>query len=91
MWRIKHIPTGMYYTPVRETTVDGWRVKTNLNKNGKVYHAKPSVKASCSHGFNNHLVVKRKPYAALDGHTAHYCNSTYQEYVPADWRIEEIK
>jgi hypothetical protein len=91
MWRIKHIPTGMYYTPVRETTVGGSRVKTNLNKNGKVYFGKPSLKESCSHGFNNHLNPRKRVVALAAGQTWEVWDSTFDKYVPADWRIEEIR
>lgn len=49
VYRIRHIPTRLYYRPV----VSGHGTKkSNLHKDGKVYHNKPTLK-HISHGFND--------------------------------------
>jgi len=54
--RIKHVPTGLYYTTVKVRLVkfDGKssKVKTNLSENGKVYTHKPNLKHIT--GIRNH-------------------------------------
>ena len=47
LYRIKHIPTGLFYAPV---TGRFTKYKTNLKKTGKVYHKKPTLK-HISHGY----------------------------------------
>jgi hypothetical protein len=47
-YRIKHLPTGLYYRPSRELYVKGNNpigkyVKYNLSKVGKVYNKKPTL------------------------------------------------
>ena len=47
-YKIRHIPTGMYYQPVKGRSYE----KTNLNKkNGKIYNSKPSLE-HIRHGYN---------------------------------------
>lgn len=36
-WRIRHIPTGLYFKP------SVYRSKTNLSERGKVYTRKPGI------------------------------------------------
>ena len=38
LWRLKHIPTGLYFKPSKH------RSKSNLSKKGKVYTSKPTIK-----------------------------------------------
>ena len=38
LWRLKHIPTGLYFKPSKH------RNKSNLSKKGKVYTSKPTIK-----------------------------------------------
>lgn len=59
IYRIKHVPSGMYYTPSREVLIsrDGVShyVKSNLSKKGKVYiHRKPQL-PTC---YYDHLLAK---------------------------------
>jgi hypothetical protein len=48
VYRIKHVPTGLYFIPSRKVKVtqgvDWTYVKSNLSKSGKVYAKKPSLK-----------------------------------------------
>lgn len=45
VYRIKHIPTGLYFCPARKIKNEaGWYAKSNLSKKGKIYHNKPSLK-----------------------------------------------
>jgi len=39
-WRLKHIPTGLYFKPSKH------RSKSNLSKKGKVYTTRPTIKWS---------------------------------------------
>jgi len=38
LWRLKHIPTGLYFKPSKH------RSKSNLHKKGKIYSMKPTCK-----------------------------------------------
>jgi len=38
MWRLKHLPTGMYFKPSKHMN------KCNLSEKGKVYTSKPTIK-----------------------------------------------
>lgn len=91
VYRIKHIPTGLYYTPVKTTTINGWHVKTNLNKNGELYIKKPSAPGCCSHGFNNHLKVKNMKQTEEQKHHGYDCFASYETFVPSDWKVEEVR
>ncbi len=44
-YRIKHLPTGLYYRPSSEVKNQfGCYVKTNLSKTGKIYPRRPTLK-----------------------------------------------
>ena len=64
VYRIKHVPTGLYYTTVKVRSVkfDGKsvHVKTNLSENGKVYTHKPNLKHVS--GIRNHRRLHKIPY-----------------------------
>lgn len=48
VYRIKHLPTGLYYCPSREIRLKSvkysYYVKSNLSKKGKFYPKKPTLK-----------------------------------------------
>jgi hypothetical protein len=80
VYRIKHIPTGMYYCPSREiqvATADGRRryVKSNLSRNGKLYNKKPSL-LFVGKAFYNHMASKGETIT--------------EQFVEDQWRIEEV-
>ena len=61
VYRIKHLPTGLYYCPSRQVSVkpptggySRW-VKSNLSTKGKLYPRKPSLKNI--DGIYNHTEI----------------------------------
>lgn len=64
-YRLKHLPTGLYYTPSRDVVVrslDGtqrWWVKSNLSKTGKLYLTEAKALAPKSWGgkFYDHTIL----------------------------------
>jgi len=59
VYRIRHIPSGLYYCPARHVKVPnqeyGW-IKSNLSKTGKLYPRKPSLK-HIGRLYYNHLLA----------------------------------
>lgn len=100
MYRLKHIPTGLYYQPCRQ-------FGSHLSTRGKVYQTK-------SHGLSEKFSeLKRRPESANshifsvrceEGSTVHmktkdildwkkpfhYSSSLYASTRVADWVLEEI-
>jgi len=93
VYRIQHLPTGMYFCPSREIRVklpdlpsyyggDGLYVKSNLSKTGKTYLKRPSIKQIGKY-YYTHLVQSFKeidpsgPYQMLP-------------VVAEEWVIEEV-
>lgn len=62
MYRIKHIPTGLYFCQLRGITIDvGFlrvRVKTNLSEEGKTYSSKPTL-AKLGETYCSHVLVSK--------------------------------
>jgi hypothetical protein len=95
-YRLKHIPTGLYYRPSAEIqiAVGGKRqyVKSNHSKNGKIYATKPSLRW-IEDGFYNHVQLLNDKMIELlaDGKvTLDYCHrNSFYPYVESDWIIEE--
>ena len=81
VYRIKHIPTGMFFVPSRHIT-STWkkyckggsfcRVKSNLSKPGKLYTRRPTIK---------HL----PEHIATHMHEGYDCFGLR----PMDWIVEE--
>lgn len=40
-FKLKHKKSGLFYCPVRQISVNGLYVKSNLSKVGKIYHKSP--------------------------------------------------
>lgn len=90
-YRIKHLPSGLYFRPSIKVTVTGKTgkrdyVKTNLSKKGKVYATKPSLRwinnSIYSHLFTYEYIQERRRTRYIDGIV-----------IPApdsDWLIEEV-
>jgi hypothetical protein len=79
VYRIKHLPTGMFYCPSREiqvATADGRKryVKSNLSRNGKLYSKTPSL-LFIGKRFYNHMASKGE--------------TVTQPFEESQWRIEE--
>ena len=88
-YRIKHIPSGLYFKPSYQKTINqnGHRcwVKSNLSKLGKVYNKMPTLKY-IGEGIYNHtsLIDKSSTYGK------NY-DSRYEKFITNEWSIEEIK
>lgn len=75
-YKLKHIATGLYYTPVRWKKIGNTYVKTNLSETGKTYiNKRPPIPSD----INNHKVF------SLDD-----IRKNYQRCKKEDWLIEEI-
>lgn len=92
IYRIKHLPTGMYFCPSREVKVKlsddfgyyetaGRRIKSNLSKTGKAYVRKPTLRQIGSH-YYTHLITSAKQ---LRGN---YC---VLPVIECEWLIEEVQ
>jgi len=84
-YRLKHIPSGLYFCPSRtiQMMINGKKYypKSNLGKKGKVYTNKPSLQW-VEHGFYNHLNFTPEEW--------YHSGSKLSSYVNTDWRIEEV-
>jgi len=91
VYRIKHIPTGLYFRPSRKIYVKhecyewSWPTRSNLSKVGKVYAQKPSPGRYMKDGFWNHTNLRIVEGAWNRKHP----EATKESYNPSDWAIEE--
>lgn len=96
VYRIKHIPTGMYFCPSRTIKVRlpddstiyqkiGRRIKSNLSKDGKTYTRRPSLKQIGSNYYTHDGISSVKD---LD----HGIVGEYRmlPVIENEWTIEEI-
>jgi hypothetical protein len=94
MYRLKHIPTGLFYKPVGGT-------QSNLSKLGKVYSREANAKASYGHAKSIRVYVKEgsklhrdicdklkfeKAYNYNNWNKNMFCDTPI-----SDWIIEELK
>lgn len=95
IYRIKHLPTGMYFCPSREVKVRldddigyhasaGRYVKSNLSKTGKAYVRKPTLRQIGSY-YYTHLITSIKQ---LKNGLVKSCSLPV---IESEWSIEEIK
>lgn len=95
VYRMKHLPTGLYYIPSRKvkvTSVSDWSfVKSNLSKRGKVYAKKPSLKF-LGDRYYSHINLTWVP-------ENNYPENIYRgnraldrlfPVVPSEWAIEKV-
>jgi hypothetical protein len=90
VYRILHVPTGMYFCPSREVRVklsdgsiyqqNGCYVKSNLSKTGKAYIKKPSLKYVGSN-YYTHLITSARQ---LNGRGVTACMLPVLE---SEWQI----
>lgn len=94
VYRIKHLPSGMYFCPSRNVKVrlgdeypyyaeHGRRIKSNLSKDGKIYARKPNIKQIGTH-YYTHLITSTKQL--MQG----ACNYCMLPVLEQEWIIEEI-
>jgi len=85
-YRVKHVPTGLYYCPsrnVRVTNNEGRRVgvRSNLSKKGKVYDKDPRSHISSIQDHTNLKTTSKWPGV----------DSTYSPVKDGDLVLEQIK
>lgn len=86
-YRMKHVPSGLYYCPSRDARVNfinhegSAYVKTNLSKRGKVYLSRPSFKW-IGGTFYTHLGQFRYTWSR---------DTIRVPFVVADWIIEPVE
>jgi len=93
LYRILHVPTGMYFCPSREVRVKlpdgnvyqqaGCYVKSNLSKTGKAYIKKPSLKY-VGRNYYTHLITSVRQ---LNGYSGTSCVLPVLE---SEWQIEQV-
>lgn len=77
-YKIRHMPTGLFYQPVKGR-FDA--EKTNLSKNGKVYHKKPTLKH-----ISHHIC-----HSVKDESVEYWKRRSYQiKFVKSEWEIIEF-
>ena len=87
VYRLKHIPTGLYFRPSTSKAVkneDGRTsyVKTNLSENGKLYSRKPSFRYLSEWIWTHTEVVQSGYFNRLE--------ATRLEIVESEWLIEVV-
>ncbi len=92
VYRIKHIPTGLYYRPARQIQLPlpdrkwGFPSKSNLSKDGKIYTKRPPIEKWLKNGIWNHKNVRLIEH--WPGKSMRPA-STKEPFDPNDWEIEE--
>lgn len=91
LYRLKHVPTGMYFCPSREIKVkipdgndyqkSGVYVKSNLSVKGKIYQSRPTLMwvKPC---YYTHLITSVQQLNSHGG-----CMIPYAE---GHWIVEEV-
>lgn len=87
-WKIKHLPTGLFFCPSRRISIrfrDGSEmyVKSNLSKTGKTYIKQPTLK-HLSAGIYNHLKEGDWNYLTFRH------QYIFEEFKEEDWEIVSV-
>ena len=94
VWRIRHIPSGLYYCPSRSIKVrlegdssvfpTGRYIKSNLSATGKTYLKKPNLRflGDC---YYTHLISSVNE---LNQGVGNYC---LRPVIEAEWSIELVE
>lgn len=82
MYRIKHIPTGLYYQPKKGRWNNN---KTHFHVGGKVYHRKPKIQ-----DIGHYLVISDRLNKLYNIGTKSSYDTNIVHFKPSDWIIEEI-
>ena len=93
VYRMRHVPTGLYFCPSREVKVrlsdgsiyqqNGVYIKSNLSKTGKTYIKRPSLKNVGTH-YYTHLIISARQLSNGLG------NYAMLPVLQDEWMIEEI-
>jgi hypothetical protein len=93
VYRLKHLPTGLYFCPSRELKVkildhpdvqyrNGIYIKSNLSTTGKSYIKKPSFK-NIGSNFYTHIITS---YTQLNGR-----KYLLLPFIDHEWIIDEVE
>ena len=89
IYRLKHLPTGLYFCPSREIQVKllgddrhHRYVKSNLSKTGKTYLKKPTL-AYIGGGYYTHLINHANELTRN--------GNVVRPFVSEEWIIEEVE
>lgn len=81
IYKIRHVRTGLYYTPNRNIKLFGCYFKTNLNKDGKCYlDRKPALPTEI---YNHKLITANNCERYMSCELRHY-----EQTKESDWVIE---
>lgn len=89
VYRIKHIPSGLYFTPSRHIKVKTARgyAKSNLSKRGKIYTRKPTLKY-LGDSYYNHTTI---PHPTIGPYGSYYTDECFLVSTNlTEWVIEEV-
>ena len=98
-YRLKHLPTGLYYHSATEVKIKiqnkAYYVKTNLGKKGKIYTQKPSlawVRIYYNHIqlFNDLMLLKLESESGVINMYDRNIKYKVYPYVAAEWEVEEL-
>lgn len=89
LYKLKHIPTGLYYQPVKGSYGNG----TNLSKRGKIYQTKANALIGNSNTITISISDKQyeKQKELFDSLGCYvYCGTHYIRCKKSDFQIEYI-
>ena len=99
LYRVRHIPSGLFYRACREAAIkfggDSRYVKSNLTKQPKIYHVKPSI-GMLSGTFYNHLVTQQLlDQWAIKNPDGNFYNSPCRRdalhpFLSSEWMVETL-
>lgn len=97
VYRLQHIPSGLYFCPVRDkkvtlTQVNGTTeiryLRSNLSVTGKVYQKRPSV-AWMGSFYYTHLITHQSELNSPQ--FSQYPNCCVCPVIETEWQIVELK
>ncbi len=83
VYKLKHIPTGLYYQPVKGRWAED---KTNLSTRGKIYTTYLYPKMDRAQSINISKTQAKKFISIVK--ESKYSNGLYIETIPQDWEVE---
>ena len=98
MYRVRHIPSGLFYRRCREAVIKGGKytrhIKTNLTKTPHIYHVKPSI-GMLSGTFYNHLEAQELANQRIaEGNRNDVFNWHYRDrihpFLSSEWMVETL-
>jgi len=96
VYQIQHIPSGLYYCPVRDKkvmmqmadgTTEAKYLRSNLSKMGKLYQKRPSM-SWLGTIYYSHLVTRQSELNSP--HFSSYPKDCTRPVIESEWKIVEI-